>query len=115
MNVNWTRIESFASLDDPEEVEWLKEMIASLIDNMRDRIADLDSLKTSNDTAKAQSVFHQIKGVAANFGLDEIQKIAAEAELKVKGGDLPSAIILSDKIAPLWELSKKELTDRFPI
>ena len=115
MNVNWDRIESFASLDDPEEVEWLKDMIVSLIDNMKDRLAELEGVKKNPDATKSQSVLHQIKGVAANFGLENLQKLAAEAELKAKEGDIQSAITIADGIAPSWEDAKQELTDRFPV
>ncbi len=88
-------------------------MIVSLLENMTVRIENISKFSLSRDQKDLQSELHQIKGVAANFGLSSLSKLVIEAESNAKAGDLDGAIELSKQISPIWEATKKELQVRF--
>lgn len=84
-------------MNDPEDQAWLKEMVTSLLENMATRVENLDRLMQTKDPKDLQSELHQIKGVAANFGLAALSEVVVKAESLVKEGDVESSIIEGKK------------------
>ncbi len=113
MNIDWSRIDSLVDINDPDDLAWLKDMIFSLLENMAVRVQNLSNFMQTKEQKDLQSELHQIKGVAANFGLSALSQIVVEAEAKAKEGEIDAAIELSAKIAPIWEATRKELQARF--
>ncbi|MCB1178563.1 MAG: Hpt domain-containing protein [Leptospiraceae bacterium] len=114
MNVDWSRVESLADMDDPDDVEWLKEMIASLIEDLDSKCVEIKDIISKKSIKDLQSILHQIKGVAANFGLSNVQKCSSDGELAAKSGDLDTSIKEASKIEGIWQDTKKELLVKFP-
>lgn len=100
-------------MNDPEDLVWLKEMIVSLNENMPVRIQSLREKMEKKDQKELQSELHQIKGVAANFGLALLSQIVIKAEADAKAGNLDLSISESEKIPDAWEKTKAELDARF--
>lgn len=113
MVIDWSRIESLVDMNDPEDLVWLKEMIVSLNENMPVRIQSLREKMEKKDQKELQSELHQIKGVAANFGLALLSQIVIKAEADAKAGNLDLSISESEKIPDAWEKTKAELDARF--
>lgn len=111
--IDWSRIESLVDMNDPEDQAWLKEMITSLLENMATRVQNLDQLMVAKDPKDLQSELHQIKGVAANFGLAELSEVVVKAEALVKAGDVESSVTEGKKIPSIWEATKQELEKKF--
>ncbi|WP_246845417.1 Hpt domain-containing protein [Leptospira biflexa] len=111
--IDWSRIESLVDMNDPEDQAWLKEMIASLLENMATRVENLDRLMLSKDPKDLQSELHQIKGVAANFGLAALSEVVIKAEALVKAGDVETSVLEGKKIPGIWESTKLELQNKF--
>lgn len=100
-------------MNDPEDRAWLKEMITSLLENMATRIENLDRLLVSKEPKDLQAELHQIKGVAANFGLAALSELVIKAEGFAKAGDIESSVAEGIKIAPVWESTRIELEKKF--
>ncbi len=113
MNIDWSRIESLVDINDPDDLAWLKDMIISLLENMTVRIQNMENFMQTKEQKDLQSELHQIKGVAANFGLSALSKIVIDAEAKAKAGEIDASIELSKQISPIWDVTKKELQTRF--
>ncbi|MCZ8156757.1 MAG: Hpt domain-containing protein [Leptospira sp.] len=113
MNIDWSRIESLVDMEDPDDQAWLKDMIISLLENMTVRIQNMNQFMQTKEAKDLQSELHQIKGVAANFGLSALSEVVIDAESKVKSGDIEASIESSKRIAPIWEDTRKELQVRF--
>lgn len=111
--IDWSRIESLVDMNDPEDQAWLKEMITSLLENMATRVQNLDRLMVAKDPKDLQSELHQIKGVAANFGLTALSEVVVKAEALVKAGDVESSVTEGKKIAGIWDATKQELEKKF--
>jgi HPt (histidine-containing phosphotransfer) domain-containing protein len=115
MNVDWERINSFITDDDPEELAWLKDMIVSLIGNYEERLAELDAIAISKNNEDLTSLLHQMKGLVANFGLEAIRNITIEAEALSKENKFDESIAVTRKIRPVWVDTKKELANKFDL
>ncbi|PJZ46742.1 Hpt domain-containing protein [Leptospira brenneri] len=100
-------------MNDPEDLAWLKEMITSLLENMTTRIENLDRLLVSKEPKELQAELHQIKGVAANFGLAGLSEVVIKAESLAKTGEIESAVEEGKKIAGIWLSTRKELEVKF--
>ena len=70
MHVDWARLNSFIAEGDEEEMQWLREMIQTLIINYEERLVELDEIIKNPDNAKLIALLHQMKGVTSNFGLE---------------------------------------------
>ncbi|MCC5815734.1 MAG: Hpt domain-containing protein [Leptospira sp.] len=114
MQVDWTRIEALIDGDDPSDLEWIKDMIRTLYENMEIRISNINQYCDSENGENLKSELHQIKGVAANFGLMDLYNAVISAELKIKENDITIAIQLSKKVPGIWEETKKELKTKYP-
>lgn len=113
MHIDWSRIESLVDINDPDDRVWLKDMIVSLFENMNVRIQNLNQFMDSKQGKELQAELHQIKGVAANFGLKTLSKIVVEAEAKAKAGEIDACVADCTQVVPAWEATKIELKERF--
>ncbi|MEM7184396.1 MAG: Hpt domain-containing protein [Spirochaetota bacterium] len=113
MNVDWERIQSFASEDDPEDMEWLLGMLQTLIENTEERLSELDSYTKGNEVEKVRAHLHQLKGVAANFGLTNFHKTCLEAETMIKEEQVTQALTECSKLPGIWQDTRKELEDKY--
>lgn len=113
MNVDWQRIESFADEDDPEDVEWLKDMLKSLIENTEERLGELNDFAQQRNFEKIRTHLHQLKGVAANFGLNNFRQTCIRAESMVIEGQQEESLIECQKLPPIWLETKKELQTKY--
>lgn len=113
MLIDWSRIESLVDMNDPEDQAWLKEMITSLLENMATRIENLGRLLVSKEPKDLQAELHQIKGVAANFGLAALSDVVIKAEGFAKAGEIEASVEEGKKIAAIWESTRQELEKRF--
>ncbi len=113
MNIDWSRIESLVDINDPDDQAWLKDMIVSLLENMTVRIQNMSEFMQTKDPKNLQSELHQIKGVAANFGLSSLSKVVIEAEALAKAGNVDGSVEISKQISPIWDETRKELETRF--
>jgi HPt (histidine-containing phosphotransfer) domain-containing protein len=100
-------------MNDPEDQAWLKDMIVSLLENMTVRIQNISQFMQTKEQKDLQAELHQIKGVAANFGLSALSHVVVEAEAKAKLGEIDAAIELARQISPIWDDTRKELQTRF--
>lgn len=107
MNVDWSRIESLVDINDPEDQAWLKDMIVSLLENMAVRMQNLTQLVQSKQAKELQAELHQIKGVAANFGLAAMSKLVVDAEAKVKEGDIEGSFPFPFRFLPFGKKPKR--------
>ncbi|MDF3821925.1 Hpt domain-containing protein [Leptospira sp. 96542] len=114
MVIDWARIESLVDMNDPEDLAWLKEMVGSLLENMATRVENLEGLLSLKNQKDIQSELHQIKGVAANFGLAALSEVVVKAEALAKQGILDESITEAKKIPPIWQTTREELLKRFP-
>lgn len=115
MLVDWSRIESLVDITDPDDRKWLTDMMRTLLENMAQRMTNLGNLINQSAEKDLQSELHQIKGVAANFGLKAMSDVVVLAESLAKSQDWKLCYAESQKIAPLWEQTQAELLKRFPI
>lgn len=114
MLVDWTRIEALIDGDDPSDLEWIQEMIQTLYENMLIRVENVDKFCQEKDGESLRSELHQIKGVAANFGLMDLYDLVLSAETKIKSNELDIAIPLAEKVRGKWEDTKTELKKKYP-
>jgi HPt (histidine-containing phosphotransfer) domain-containing protein len=113
MLIDWSHIKTIADPDNPDDIEWLKEMILTLENDFSERLVELRSFIDEKNNSKLQSLLHQIKGVSANFGLDELKQISTRGEAAAKVTNLSEAIIEGEKIFEVWEKTKVELQKKF--
>ncbi len=114
MIVDWNRIEALVDPKDPSDIEWLKEMIHTLYENMNTRIQNLNSYLSTRDSENLRSELHQIKGVAANFGLQKLFELTQESESLIKQSMLEEGISSAKQVEEVWLETKKELQTRYP-
>ncbi|TGK32733.1 Hpt domain-containing protein [Leptospira gomenensis] len=115
MLVDWNRLDSLKQGDDEEEIAWLKEMVESLLTNMEVRIQNIVRFAEEKQEASLQGELHQTKGVSANFGLEDLRALVAEAEQFLKAGDFGSCNGLCLKSPSVWEQTRVELKKKFGI
>lgn len=113
MNIDWSRLETFADEDDPEDMEWLKEMLTTLLENTASRLNELYLCIESKNYPDLQPLLHQIKGVAANFGLLKLQKAAANAEALAKDEEFEESIKEAQTLQEIWNEAKQELIGKY--
>lgn len=111
--VDWSRLESIADPNDPSDQEWLKDMITNLYENMETRIQNIISFLNTHNLESLRLELHQIKGVAANFGLKELFQLTKEAEQSIKDGKPENGIELAKKVESTWKETKKFLQEKY--
>ncbi|ALO26143.1 hypothetical protein LBBP_01864 [Leptospira borgpetersenii serovar Ballum] len=115
MLVDWNRLDSLKQSDDDDEIAWLKEMVESLLTNMEIRIKNIVRFAEEKKDVELQAELHQTKGVSANFGLEDLRTLVAEAEQFLKTGDQDRSYTLGLKTTVVWEQTRDELKKKFGI
>ena len=115
MNVDWDRINSFINTEDAEELEWLKDMIQTLISNYEERLVEMNEIIKNKDNSQLTSMLHQMKGITANFGLETLKQITQQAETFSKADNIDLSIIETSKLSPIWQETKVELKTKLGI
>lgn len=101
------------SLRDNLKPEQFDELVRGALDASTDMIAALDSALKENDLQKLAAKGHELKGMAGNFGLSEMSRMAGEIEKQAKQGaiddqvtniiaDLPQAKARADEALAQW-------------
>lgn len=69
------------------------ELVRAFVDEMPDRITQLEAAWRDHDTATIKTVAHQLKGASAGYGFTVVGQAAAELESAVQSirSDLASA------------------------
>jgi HPt (histidine-containing phosphotransfer) domain-containing protein len=116
MNVDWERINSLLSdVNDPEEIEWLKEMVINLITDFEKNLSELSTYTPDTENQKITSMLHLMKGVTANFGLENVLKVIKEAESLSKEKKSREALELAKSLDSIWVDTKSELKSKLSI
>ena len=108
MLVDWERVNSVMMADEDDK-EWFNEMMDTLKDNMKTRLENISKHVQDKDQEPLRKELHQVKGMSANFGLAEINKISATGEAYAKTGKVDEAIAEAVKLPDLWDKTLKEL------
>jgi HPt (histidine-containing phosphotransfer) domain-containing protein len=108
--INWERVSTFADMNDPEDLEWLRETAKDLVISMDDKINLINNLLNNPDKEALLSICHQVKGVSSNFGLDAIYEISLNAEKKLKTDSWEDSLSLLKSLDEVWKQSSRELT-----
>ena len=108
-DVNWERVKTFANLDDPADLEWLKETAKDLQLTMESKIKTLNNLLTEPDRSVLSNLCHQMKGISSNFGLDQIHDISLRAEKILKLENWEDSLELLSQLDQSWKKAEKEL------
>lgn len=111
--INWSRIESLIDGDTEEDLQWMRDMIQTLVSNMDTRLENILKSSNSKDWTALKSELHQMKGVAANFGLTTLTEKVVSAENLLKHDKGSEAIPLCSELPALWTDTLKELKTRF--
>ncbi len=111
--IDWSRLKTFADEDEPEDMEWLREMLATLIENTITELQELHKLIEQKNGVELKPLLHQIKGVAANFGLTKLQEASAHAESLLKNGELEASIKEALTLEAIWEETKQKLVQKY--
>ena len=80
---------------------------------MLTRLGELEAMISSKTTDGYLPLLHQLKGVTANFGLEDLNKQIVYAESLGKSGKFPESMEESKKLRYSWENAKIELKKRF--
>jgi HPt (histidine-containing phosphotransfer) domain-containing protein len=114
LEVDWSRIDSLADRKDPKDLEWLQEILQTLYENMVTRLDNVKKYSEQKDAKNLRAELHQIKGVTANFGLNNLHELVQSAEAEVKSGQLENSLKNYEKIAASWERAKSILKSEIP-
>lgn len=108
--INWERVNTFADMNDPEDLEWLRETAKELVVSMNQKLETINSLLTTPDREALVSICHQIKGVSSNFGLDAVYEICLNAEKILKTDTWESSLPILANLNTIWINSSEELS-----
>jgi HPt (histidine-containing phosphotransfer) domain-containing protein len=75
----------------PDDPAFLRELIDLFINDVADRLAELDRALATSDANLLTRAAHTIKGSCSNFGAVELIKISQVMELQGKAADLAGA------------------------
>lgn len=102
------RLDVLRSDDSEEEKKWLQGLISGVIEDLNNRIHLISTFKEEN-IKELISEYHKISGVAANFGLVNLHKIASACEISLKKGNISDAFTIGNDLNTTWIETKKEL------
>jgi hypothetical protein len=114
-NINWDRVQTFADLNDPNDLDWLKGTVKELQENMELKIGIIDGLVLEPNRDSLLSVCHQIKGVTSNFGLDKINDVSVKAEAILKTDNWIESITLLKSLKILWKDANTEIIKKLDL
>ena len=75
----------------PDDPAFLRELIDLFIDDVGDRLAELDRALATADANLLVRAAHTIKGSCSNFGATELTRISQVMELQGKAADFSGA------------------------
>lgn len=87
--------------DDPD----MMELVEFFVDEISDRVAQLDAAFHSKDSHTLQDLAHQLKGAAGGYGFQVISDAAAKLESPLKGGSPIESV--SEELAELVSLCNR--------
>ncbi len=102
------RLDILKSDETEEEKKWLKGLIAGVIEDINNRVHLISKLNEEN-LKELISEYHKVSGVAANFGLVNLHKIASTCESSLKKGNIADALAVGSELQSTWIDTKKEL------
>lgn len=103
-------IESLGSLKTSLGVAQLKEMMLGLYEKSEELIAGAEAAFKKNDAKSLGGYGHDLKGMAANFGLTELSNVAGQIERKARDGwtaDKLEDLVL--RLKPVYEDTRQLL------
>ncbi len=71
-----------------DEEDLVRDVLTLFLDNMPERIQELQAALDTGDVPAAHLVAHTIKGMAANIGAEVLRALAREMEDAAEGGEL---------------------------
>jgi HPt (histidine-containing phosphotransfer) domain-containing protein len=75
----------------PDDPAFLRELIDLFINDVADRLAELDRSLAASDASLLTRAAHTIKGSCSNFGAVELARISQVIELQGKAADFAGA------------------------
>lgn len=87
--------------DDPD----MMELVEFFVDEIDDRVAQLDAAFHSKDSDTLKDLAHQLKGAAGGYGFQVISDAAAKVELPLKDGQAIDTI--TSELNDLLSLCKR--------
>ncbi len=108
--INWERVSTFADMNDPEDLDWLRETAKELVISMDQKVNLINNLLKNPDREALLSICHQVKGVSSNFGLDAIYEISLNAEKILKTEPWEDSLSLLGSLNEVWTQSSQELS-----
>ncbi|HMV41917.1 MAG TPA: Hpt domain-containing protein [Leptospiraceae bacterium] len=113
MNIDWSRIEELISPEDPDDVLWLKGYLNDLIVAYDGYFTELNEGLNKRDQKNVISILHQMKGVAANNGLETVFSLIKDNEQYSKENNLDKVFSQRAILKENWDLTKKEIQKKF--
>ena len=89
--------------------EQMQELLDGFNDTADQIITDLEALVESQDAQAINDKGHELKGMAANFGMTKLAEISGIIEKTAKDGDIETAIEEIKKLNEANEMSKKDV------
>jgi HPt (histidine-containing phosphotransfer) domain-containing protein len=83
------------------DLPFFVEMFQEFCEKIPERIQELNAALAADDALQLQRLSHNLKGVAANFGAEELFSIALDLESSGRQGNLSGAQSLVDRMAAL--------------
>jgi HPt (histidine-containing phosphotransfer) domain-containing protein len=74
------RIADLIEDDNPDDVAFVEQLVASFLDRAPDMLARLDAAITMGDVSETVESAHALRGTAANIGAVGVAELCAEAE-----------------------------------
>jgi HPt (histidine-containing phosphotransfer) domain-containing protein len=75
----------------PDDPQFLRELIELFLQDVPQRLQDLDQALASGDATSVMRAAHTIKGSSSNFGAARLCKLAHAIEIEGKSGNLAAA------------------------
>jgi len=91
VTINPQMLEGLRELN-PDDPAFLRELIDLFINDVADRLAEIDRALATADASLLLRAAHTIKGSCSNFGAEELARISQIMELQGKAADLPAAL-----------------------
>ncbi|PCI28975.1 MAG: hypothetical protein COB67_05165 [SAR324 cluster bacterium] len=73
------------------DLEDLQEMIVDVLDDFQEKVKQLQEALNTGDHSTVKAISHDIKGAAANYGLELPSQLASEVEKDFEGQPLEAA------------------------
>jgi HPt (histidine-containing phosphotransfer) domain-containing protein len=89
--------------------EILNELLAGYIEKADEIVATIQALKGAGDSNELRARAHELKGMAGNFGIRRVSKIADTMEELSKQEQFDQAILLADELQSAQEEAKERL------